>query len=53
MTIPIPGLKKSVGAGDVIKAGLAAVGVKPGKCRCAQRRAALNRALTIKPREKK
>jgi hypothetical protein len=49
MEIKVPFLKEPVGAGDLVKAATAAVGVKP--CTPCQKRAeTMNRMLTLKPR---
>jgi hypothetical protein len=47
--VPVPGLQRNVGAGDLIQRLTQAMGIKP--CApCEQRREQLNRLLAFQPR---
>lgn len=49
-TLHVPGLKKEIGAGDVIAKVTATLGIKP--CTpCQKRREQLNRALKLTPKQ--
>jgi hypothetical protein len=47
--IPVPGLRKEIGAGDVIAKVTAALGIKPCSP-CQKRRERLNQALKLTPK---
>jgi hypothetical protein len=47
LSVPVPGLKRSIGLGDVVKKVTAAVGIRT--CGgCARRAAALNRVVILR-----
>jgi len=49
LTVPVPGLKAEIGAGDVIAKVTAKLGIKPCSP-CQKRREQLNQALKFTPK---
>ena len=49
LTLPVPGLKTEIGAGDVIAKVTTALGIKPCSP-CQKRREQLNQALKFTPK---